>query len=66
MARAGFFRMSVPQAWVELEVPPLTAYRVVEEVARLDGSTGWCVLIELSSAVAATLSPIWRPKNVRR
>jgi hypothetical protein len=34
-----------------LEVSPLTAYRVVE-VARLDGSTGWCVFIGASSAVS--------------
>src|SRR5438105_4096822 len=27
------------------EVHPLTFYRVVEAVARLDGSTGWCVFI---------------------
>ena len=42
---AGLFRMCVPLALGGLEVPPLTFYRVVEAVARLDGSTGWCTFI---------------------
>ena len=52
LARAGLFRMWVPKTLGGLEVSPLTAYRVVEEVARLDGSTGWCVFIGVSSAVS--------------
>jgi alkylation response protein AidB-like acyl-CoA dehydrogenase len=42
---AGIFRMCVPLALGGLEVPPLTFYRVIEAVARLDGSTGWCTFI---------------------
>jgi alkylation response protein AidB-like acyl-CoA dehydrogenase len=42
---AGIFRMCVPLALGGFEVPPLTFYRVVEAVARLDGSTGWCTFI---------------------
>jgi alkylation response protein AidB-like acyl-CoA dehydrogenase len=42
---AGIFRMCVPRALGGLEVPPLTFYRVVEAVARLDGSAGWCTFI---------------------
>jgi alkylation response protein AidB-like acyl-CoA dehydrogenase len=52
LARAGLFRMWVPKTLGGLEVSPLTAYRVVEEVARVDGSTGWCVFIGVSSAVS--------------
>jgi indole-3-acetate monooxygenase len=52
LARAGLFRMWVPKTLGGLEVSPLTAYQVVEEVARLDGSTGWCVFIGASSAVS--------------
>jgi alkylation response protein AidB-like acyl-CoA dehydrogenase len=37
--------MCVPRALGGLEVAPLTFYRVVEAVARLDGSTGWCTFI---------------------
>jgi alkylation response protein AidB-like acyl-CoA dehydrogenase len=45
LAQAGVFRMLTPHVLGGLEVPPLTFYRVVEEVARLDGSTGWCLFI---------------------
>src|SRR5262249_58152153 len=54
MAEAGLFRMWVPQSLGGLEVPPLAAYRVIEEVARLDGSTGWCLLIGVSSTISGT------------
>ena len=41
-----------------LEVPPLTFYQVVEAVARLDGSTGWCTFIGGSDGlVGAYLAP---------
>lgn len=45
LADAGIFRMCTPRALGGFEVHPLTFYRVVEEIARLDGSTGWCVFI---------------------
>lgn len=45
LAEAGLFRMITPQALGGFEVQPLTFYRVVEAIARLDGSTGWCVFI---------------------
>jgi indole-3-acetate monooxygenase len=51
MASAGLFRMWVPQTLGGLEVSPLIVYRIVEAVARLDGSTGWCLFIGSSSAV---------------
>jgi Acyl-CoA dehydrogenase, N-terminal domain len=52
LADAGVFRMGVPRALGGLEVSPLTFYRVVEEAARLDGSTGWCLFIGGASALA--------------
>jgi indole-3-acetate monooxygenase len=51
LARAGLFRMWIPKTLGGFEVSPLTGYRVIEEVARLDGSTGWSVLIGASSAI---------------
>jgi alkylation response protein AidB-like acyl-CoA dehydrogenase len=45
LADAGIFRMYTPQTLGGLEVDPLTFYRVVEAIARIDGSTGWCVFI---------------------
>jgi alkylation response protein AidB-like acyl-CoA dehydrogenase len=51
LADAAVFRMGVPRALGGLEVSPLTLYRVVEEAARLDGSTGWCVFIGAAAAL---------------
>jgi indole-3-acetate monooxygenase len=45
LGEAGIFRMYTPRALGGLEVDPLTFYRVVEAIARIDGSTGWCVFI---------------------
>jgi alkylation response protein AidB-like acyl-CoA dehydrogenase len=45
LAEAGIFRLLTPRALGGFEVHPLTFYRVVEAMARLDGSTGWCVFI---------------------
>jgi alkylation response protein AidB-like acyl-CoA dehydrogenase len=45
LAEAGIFRLYTPRTLGGLEVAPLTFARVLEEIARIDGSTGWCVLI---------------------
>jgi alkylation response protein AidB-like acyl-CoA dehydrogenase len=45
LADANIFRMYTPKSLGGLEVDPLTFYQVVEAIARIDGSTGWCVFI---------------------
>ena len=45
LAEAGIFRMYTPRTLGGLEVEPLTFYHVVEALARIDGSTAWCVWI---------------------
>lgn len=45
LAEAGVWRMITPQVLGGFEVTPLTFYRVIEAIARLDGSTGWCAFI---------------------
>jgi alkylation response protein AidB-like acyl-CoA dehydrogenase len=42
---ADLYRMLVPRELGGLEVDPLTFYQVVEALARIDGSTGWCMFI---------------------
>jgi alkylation response protein AidB-like acyl-CoA dehydrogenase len=51
LAEAGLFRLYTPCTLGGLEVDPLTFYRVVEAIARIDGSTGWCVWIDSQNPV---------------
>jgi indole-3-acetate monooxygenase len=45
IAQAGLFRLWIPRALGGEEVDPMTLVRVVEEVSRADGATGWCMAI---------------------
>ena len=41
----GVFRMPMPRAWGGPEVDITTQIEIVEELARADGSAGWCAMI---------------------
>jgi alkylation response protein AidB-like acyl-CoA dehydrogenase len=45
MKEAGIFRMAMPQEWGGPELNPLMQLRVIEALARADGSVGWCAMI---------------------
>ena len=51
LARTGCFRMLVPRALGGAEVGPLDMVRVLEELARADGSTGWCAMVGATSGL---------------
>src|SRR4030095_4172288 len=54
LAEAGLFRLYTPRTLGGFEVDPLTFYRVVEALARIDGSTAWCVWIANSVPIFAS------------
>jgi alkylation response protein AidB-like acyl-CoA dehydrogenase len=55
---AGFFHATVPASISGIECDPITAAKVVEEVASGDGSAGWCVMIAQQNAgFSGFLSP---------
>ena len=45
MKDAGVFGMAMPRVWGGPELDPLTQFRVIEALAMVDGSVGWCAMI---------------------
>jgi alkylation response protein AidB-like acyl-CoA dehydrogenase len=43
LAHAGFFRIFLPSAYGGLDLTPMAAAQVFEELARADASVAWCV-----------------------
>jgi alkylation response protein AidB-like acyl-CoA dehydrogenase len=54
LRKAGVFEMYAPRSVGGPEVHPLTAFAVAEELARHDGSAGWCA--QVSAAVTVFLA----------
>lgn len=62
IGRAGIWQMFLPRGMGGPEIPPLTAFEVVEELSRADGSVGWCAMI----ATAMSLNVARLPAEVGR
>lgn len=56
MAQKGLFGLYVPKSLGGPELDPVTAFYVVEEISKIDGSTGWCSFN--GSAVTSAVSRI--------
>ena len=54
---AGLFSMYTPKEFGGLDLPLPEALRVVEEVSRHDGSTGWTVALGLHNTVFTSVLP---------
>jgi alkylation response protein AidB-like acyl-CoA dehydrogenase len=44
LAAAGLLQLHLPRSMGGLELPPLTAFRAIEALSKLDGSVGWCAM----------------------
>ena len=62
LAAAGLLQMFLPHAIGGRELPPLAAFRAIEEVSKADGSVGWCTMI----ATVLSLFTGWLDANVAR
>lgn len=58
IAQAGLFRLWIPRSLGGEEADPMTLVRVVEEVSRADGATGWCVAIGAEYGVFGGYLPV--------
>lgn len=57
LAEAGVFRLAIPKVYGGLEQPPAEMVSVIEQLARADGSAGWCAMIGMSTALLAAFLP---------
>ena len=57
LAHAGFFRIFLPKAYGGLDLTPMEALEIFEELARADASVVWCVWNGNTLWTAAQVSP---------
>ena len=51
LKQAGLLQLSLPRSMGGPETDPLTSFRAIEELSRLDGSVGWCAMLSSGSSV---------------
>jgi len=57
LAEAGLFRLCVPRSLGGIEADVATMLGAIEEIAKADGSAGWCVMIGATSGVISAYLP---------
>ena len=58
ITQAGIYQMYLPRSMGGPETPPLTAFRVVEELSKADGSVGWCAMIATALSLSVGRLPV--------
>jgi alkylation response protein AidB-like acyl-CoA dehydrogenase len=56
-AKAGFYRLCIPEAYGGLETDPLTLSQTIETLAEADGSAAWCVMIGATTGLCMSYLP---------
>lgn len=51
LVRAGVFKLLVPSAYGGAQAHPATMVAVIEEIAKADGSAGWCTMVGATSGL---------------
>jgi alkylation response protein AidB-like acyl-CoA dehydrogenase len=51
LVRAGVFKLLVPRVFGGAQTDPATVLAVIEQIARADGSAGWCTMIGATSGL---------------
>ncbi len=54
---AGLFHLMITEDLGGIEADPISAAKVVEEVAKVDGSAGWCIMIAAQCAAFSGFMP---------
>ena len=50
LSEAGLFQLYLPRTMGGRETDPLTSFRAIEELSKIDGSVGWCALSSSSGS----------------
>jgi alkylation response protein AidB-like acyl-CoA dehydrogenase len=53
LAKAGLYQMYLPRALGGPELPPLRVFEAIEEISKVDGAVGWCLMNANVMALAA-------------
>ena len=56
-AKAGFYRLCVPQAYGGIEADPVTIASVIEALGEADASAAWCIMIGSTTGLVAAYMP---------
>jgi len=65
LARAGLHRLAAPKSVGGLESHPLTQMLAIEQVARIDGATGWNLMIGIETqGILAAMLPLARARDL--
>lgn len=65
-ARAGFYRLCVPEVFGGLEANPATLCQTIETLAEADGSAAWCVFIGATTGLCMGYVPAATAKELCR